>query len=203
MPAVPTKALFTPHNHADPPCLLCLDSVHYVPTGDNIARFIETISAKCIPSYRDKPAVSLTSIRNAVLNVYARLQFKHKLLNFSRHNFKRIDTVLDRLVKEGKLTPGRWRKRQRAGVALVRLLGQAWFTDCLTHGCRSWDVTISRFLSISLMAATAGRAGDIVRSKGYTGLEYLRWEHVELVLGGHDDGQSPTIQGMTASITMK
>lgn len=184
-------------------CLEILDSVHYVPTGNDIARFLETIFTNMSSSCRDKPSISLSTMRNAALLLFSALGFKY---NFkpTRQESSRIDTLLDTLVKEGKLTTGLWRKCQHIGIALVRLMGQAWFTSCLTHGCRSWDVAISRFLAISLMACTAGRAGDIARSRLYTGSECLRWEHIELVLpgDGRDDGRPPTIQDMTAKITL-
>jgi hypothetical protein len=185
-----------------------LGSVHYVPTGNDIARFVETICGKMTPAYREKPNVSLMTMHQAVLNLYSALEFKYNLKP-TRQECRRIDTLLDTLAKEGKLTRGRWRARQRIGVVLLRLMGQAWFTKCLTHGCRSWDVAISRFLAISLMTATAGRAGDIARSNHYTGLECLRWEHIELILldsRDKDDGQQqpkpPMVQDLTARITI-
>ncbi|KAL2283132.1 hypothetical protein FJTKL_10229 [Diaporthe vaccinii] len=110
----------------------------------------------------------------------------------------RIDTVLDALAKEGRLTTGKWRKRQRIGFALLCRICQAWFTRHLAFGCVSWDLPISKILPLVLMAATATRAGDITRANGYTGPEYLRWEHVELVL----ESDKPDINQMVAHITI-
>lgn len=156
------------------------------------------------PRGQDKAVVSQKTMRDAVLKLLAALEFKHNLKP-TRQECRRIDTVLDTLAKEGKLTTGFWKKRQHAGIVVVRLMGQAWFTNCLTHGCRSWDVAISRFLAISLMTCTAGRAGDIVRTRLYKGAECLRWEHIQLILldGGRDNGQPPAIQDLTARITLE
>lgn len=43
----------------------------------------------------------------------------------------------------------------------------ALFTDGLVQGVRSWDVLISKTLSLALMANTGARAGDLGRSTGY------------------------------------
>jgi hypothetical protein len=174
-----------------------LDSVQYKPTGDDIARFIETITPKMITVFQGKPGPNLSTLRNTIWNVASGLSFKHNF-TLTRQEARRIDTVLDALVKEGKVTTGTWRTRQRIGLLLLCTIGEAWFTRSLTSGCLSWDPIISRFLSISLMAATACRAGDITRSRGYRGVEYLHWEHIDLVL----DSDTPDIDRMVARITL-
>ncbi|KAK7711430.1 hypothetical protein SLS64_005454 [Diaporthe eres] len=177
-------------------------SPEQVPSGDDIARFVESIASKVVPRALggNKPVPNLGNIQNGVRALCSGLIFKFNF-SLSRQECRRLDTLLDSLVKEGKLIKGRWRKRERVGFYILRILGQAWFTKSLTEGCLSWDIIISRFLSVSLVAATASRAGDITRSQGYTGPQYVRWEHIELVLvGEHDD--EPRIEDMVAQITI-
>lgn len=177
-----------------------MDSVQQV-TGDDIARFIECICSKIVPhSLGGKKLIpNLSTLQNSIWALSSALVFK---LDFrlTRRDAVRIDTVLDALVKEGKLLKGRWRKRERVGFHLLRTIGRAWFTRPLTHGCESWDVIISRFLAISLQAATASRAGDITRSLHYKGLEYMRWEHIQMELEGVGYGEEPGVQHMTARL---
>lgn len=96
------------------------NSTDHVPTGDDIARFLESISDKLQPAFLDKPAISLHVFRKAVIDICDGLTFKHEF-QLSRHEGKRIDTLLDALVREGKLTTGTWRRRERVGFFLVRL----------------------------------------------------------------------------------
>lgn len=158
-----------------------MDSVQQV-TGDDIARFIEYTCSKIFPLSLGgkKLTTSLSNIQNGIRGLLSGLVFK---LNFqlSRRDAMRIDTLLDALVKEGKLIKGWWRKRDRVGFHLFRTIGNVWFTRHLTHRCMSWDVIISKFLAVSLQAATASQAGDMTRSLHYKGLEYMRWEHIQLV----------------------
>lgn len=74
-------------------------------------------------------------------------------------------------------------------------MGQAWSTKWLVYSCRSQDVTVSQFLTISLITTTTEHTGDIVRLKLYTGLECLQWEYIELVLlnGRHNEQKPPMI----------
>lgn len=137
-------------------------------------------------------------MRKAVHHIYNGLVFKQDF-SLSRHESRRLDTLIDALAKEGKLTTGKWRPRQRVGFFLLQKMGQAWFTKHLTYGCLSWDVVISKFLPLVLMHSTVTRVGDIGRSSYYTGREYLRWEHIELVL----EGDEPEIKNMVAKITIE
>lgn len=186
--------------HLPPLSYVCqlLNSADHVPTGEDIGRFLESISNKITSQIRGKPCVSLEHMRKAVYHICSGLLFKQDF-RLSRHESRRLDTLLDTLAKEGKLTTGKWRSRQRIGFALLQKMGQAWFTRHLTYGCLSWDVAISKFLPLVLMSSTVSRVGDIGRSSYYTGSEYLRWEHIELVL----EGDEPRIKNMVAKITIE
>jgi hypothetical protein len=48
----------------------------------------------------------------------------------------------------------------------------------------NWDVAIYRLMSVVLITALGCRGGDAARSRGYSGIEYLQYRHVELVLEG-------------------
>lgn len=50
----------------------------------------------------------------------------------------------------------------------------------MEHGCLSWGVVLLKLLSILIVVACAARSGDVARSKVWKGMEYLRYEHVEI-----------------------
>ncbi|KAL2274702.1 hypothetical protein FJTKL_02989 [Diaporthe vaccinii] len=173
-------------------------SVDHVPTGEDIARFLESISNKITSQIPGKSGVSVEHMRRAVYYIHGGLVFKQDF-RLTRHESRRLDTLIDTLAKEGKLTTGKWRPRQRVGFVLLQKMGQAWFRKHLTYGCLSWDVVISKFLPLVLMSSTVSRVGDIGRSSYYTGCEYLRWEHIVLIL----EGDEPEIKNMVAKITIE
>lgn len=53
-------------------------------------------------------------------------------------------------------------------------------------------------LPILLMSSTVSRVGEVGRTIGYAGDEYMRWEHIELVL----EGDEPKLGNMVAKITI-
>lgn len=56
----------------------------------------------------------------------------------------------------------------------------------LTQGTHSWDVLLSRTLGLVLQAALCARAGDILRSQDWEGMEFMRYEHVDIRLVERD-----------------
>lgn len=54
------------------------------------------------------------------------------------------------------------------------------------HGTWAWDVTLSRLMSMALVMSLGCRAGDVGRSNLYKGIEFLRYEHIELMLEGDE-----------------
>lgn len=65
-------------------------------------------------------------------------------------------------------------------------MNQQMLAHDLASGTKSWDVTIWNILALALQSATGARGGDLVRSTGYTGREYLAWKDVTLELQEDD-----------------
>ena len=57
---------------------------------------------------------------------------------------------------------------------------RTWLKECIENGTKSWDVAIVQMLAVVLMSALNCRKGELIRSKGYTGDEYLQGEHITL-----------------------
>jgi hypothetical protein len=91
-----------------------------------------------------------------------------------KYNFKptkqdgiRIDSALDRFVQQKRLVPGRWREKQWLGFLTVQKITHAYFQHMLDHGCLSWDIPVSKALSVNLIAALDSRAGEVGKSWGW------------------------------------
>lgn len=52
---------------------------------------------------------------------------------------------------------------------------------------------MSKALSLVLQAALVARAGDMTRSQGYEGQEYIRFEHVQIKLVRITDGNEALV----------
>ncbi|KAK9236322.1 hypothetical protein V1525DRAFT_433883 [Lipomyces kononenkoae] len=155
------------------------------PSGDVLYRFLHTIVNHLEPrGGHDKPAVQLSTMKSAVLLLVRGLEFKYPHFKLSTHYAARIDALLSDLAKEGKLLRGKWSKDEWLGIVLFEKMARAWLQAALDQGCLSWDVQISKLLSVSLVVALACRGGEVTVSSGYT-TECLKWRHVELKLAGN------------------
>ncbi len=67
---------------------------------------------------------------------------------------------------------------------IMKRMVTAVFTDAINNGTKSWDTTLAGCLGLALQAALAARAGDFKQSAHYTGVEYLKWENIELIAKG-------------------
>ena len=109
----------------------------------------------------------------------------------------RIEGLLAKFVEDGLLFKGRWRKHEWVGHTLITHMGNAWLEEALNEGCPSWDVRISKLLSVVMMGALDCRAGDLVRSSGYKGEEYMQWRHIEITIRGQKD-----LENLNAKVTI-
>jgi hypothetical protein len=123
---------------------------------------------------------SLSWIKHGVAALIQGLTFKHESFKLSPHQSLRISTVIDKLLKNGEITAEPARIKQWVTAGLVLRLANFWLMNALTEGTMSWDITISRLLSLVLMAACACRAGEIARSTKYVKMECLCWKDVDM-----------------------
>ena len=146
-------------------------------------RFIETIVGHIKVVIQGKPSPQLKTLQRGLENLTAALVFKYPKFSLSKQQSRRIETVLDTLANETKLLRGKWSKTQWLGVALFEKWLALGFRLLLIKCCLSWDVQLSKPLSISLVVALCFGVGEACLSRGYTE-EFLRWEHVQLKLCG-------------------
>lgn len=72
---------------------------------------------------------------------------------------------------------------------MIRKMSVALINDAEQNGTLSWDVTLSRVLSLVLQATVAGRSGDVARSRQYYGQEFLQYGHITIKLVSKNDSE--------------
>ena len=88
-----------------------------------------------------------------------------------------------------------WRESQWVGFLTLRSMMKAYINDGLLNGVNSWDIRISRWLSIVLQSSADSRAGEIVQTHGYKGKEFMAWEDIEIKLVGGSGFEHLQAQG--------
>lgn len=111
------------------------------------------------------------------------VQHWHKpKFNLNKSEELRLKTTLEGMLKKGRLTKDPAREKQWVTAMLVKRLVQSLLQQALSSGTLSWDVTLSRSLSLLLQAALCSRSGEVLRSPDYEDLECLLYEHITLKL---------------------
>jgi len=164
-------------------CSVLIDGVdsspNLAPTGAQIERFFTSMPSK-VRTFSSAGVPSFSWIKHGVAALIRGLIFKHESFKLSQHESLRISTAIDKLLKDGELTAEPARIKQWVTAVLVLRLANFYLMNALTDGTKSWDITISRLLSIVLMAACASRAGEIARSPKYVKMECLCWKDVDI-----------------------
>lgn len=157
-----------------------------VPNGEHLYRFVETIARRIRTKHRGKPAPSMQTVRGGLQHVCQVLVEQYEHFALTKHWASKCDSLLNKLVKEGAQTKGRWAERQYIGFQTLRIIGDASMSKALKEGIISWDVYISRHLSVVLVASLASRGGDVTRSVLYERMECLCWKDITLTFVGGD-----------------
>lgn len=163
-------------------------SLSTTPSGELVCRFVGHIIERLHTNILGKPAYSRVTLRNGLYALVRRLVFEYAEFKMTSHQGRRIDAVLATLVHDGKLTVGKWRKSQWLGFLTLRSLLLSYVSDGLVNGVRSWDVRVSRWLSVVFQSSADSRSGEIVKSASYDkfkgGDKFMRWKDVEIQLVG-------------------
>lgn len=130
---------------------------------------------------------SMSWMSHAISSTIEGLIFKYPDFKLSKHESMRISTEVDRLEKEGQITKEPRRAVQWITACIIIRMCRSWLIDALENGTKSWEVTISRLLSIVLMAACGSRSGEIGRSSKYTGYECICWKDVDIRFDSHNE----------------
>jgi len=103
------------------------------------------------------------------------------------------------MVTSGRLLRGFWKSKTWIGFTTVSRLLRTFLERAVHRGTPNWDVVLAKCLSIVLVSALGVRSGDLARSYGYRGDEYLQYRHIELYL----DSPEPLFTNLRAKITVE
>ena len=95
---------------------------------------------------------------------------------------RRLRSIMNVHLHEGRLTRDPIHEKQWLGALLVHRVTTAYAQDALANGTFNWDTVLLRILSVVLQSVLGCRAGDLARSQHYKGLEYMRFEHIQMKL---------------------
>jgi hypothetical protein len=155
-----------------------------------VYRFTDVVSRTIIQSgIRQKERPSLSTIQAGLRHLTDMLVECHGF-TISAQNTKRIGSLLHILVKENVLFKGKWRKANRVGFKTLLHMVDTHMKTGLTDGVHSWDVYISKQLSIVLVAVFASRCGEVVRSALYKDMQCLCFKDLHLEFLNGDNTQS-------------
>ncbi|KAL1623785.1 hypothetical protein SLS54_004246 [Diplodia seriata] len=164
------------------------------PTSETLYRFVETIVQNINARIPGKPAMSKNTLLVGLASLNRALSEEYEGFQISAFGATRMDSLINRLVKEGRLIQGVWKEKVFMGIATIRKMALGFMRDALEKGTRSWDTTILKLTSILVIAALGSRPGDVVRSTMYTDMEVLTWEDLTLKLKeGGDSAKDLTI----------
>ena len=162
---------------------LIVSSYSATPTGDDIARFLAQLPGH-LQSRHDNGKTAWTLIKGAEVQLERALTFQHEGFKLSKRDALRLDATIQKLLNDGKITKDPVREALWLSCQIVKRMVTAVFADAIVNGTKSWDQTLAGCLGLALQAALASRSGDFMRSAHYTGVEYLKWQNIELKAKG-------------------
>jgi hypothetical protein len=152
------------------------------PSGDLVLRFLAQIMEPLKSNVLGKPAYSKNSLKQGLYHLTKRLMFDYVDFKLTPHHVIRINSPFDSLVKEKRLTVRKWRQLQWIGFLALRFIITSYISDAILNGVASWDIQVSKWLSIIVQSSADCRAGEVVRTLGYKGREFLAWSDIEIKL---------------------
>jgi hypothetical protein len=153
---------------------------------------IERFLVSLVPYVVPRNSTGVPSVKwmiRGLKALIAVLVFRFPKFGLSAHERSHIKTTVVKLQREGKLTTSPAREKKWLGVYFIRLFANAMIKDAPQNGTKSWDVLWSRLTSLILLAAVAGRSGEIALSQGYDELHIMTWSDVRMIilLGAAED----------------
>ncbi|RDL39906.1 uncharacterized protein BP5553_04246 [Venustampulla echinocandica] len=151
--------------------------------GDDVLRFFDTIIGRLKPHSRGKPVPSSEYIVSGFGHIASYGTFTYTEASgykLTANDGARLQTWLDDAIKAGRLTKGRWKKKVWLNYIIVSRMTRAWLDHYLQFGARNWDLVIAKLLSIVLITAVGMRVGDVTRSLGYDGIQYVKYKDITL-----------------------
>ena len=169
------------------------------PSGEQIERFLTSILSKVKPkSKHGVPSYSWMS--TGLRYLIPALVFHYSNFKLSPHDSKRLSTLVDSFVKQGRLTKQPARERNTVGVSLVKTMADAMLKHALENGTLNWDVTVQDILHLILLCSLECRTHDITKAqRDDQPLPYLTYGDIALKFVG----ETNNIDHLEARVTIR
>lgn len=182
--------------------LMPKNSKNECPKVEDIERFILVLTDCIKPKIEGKGKLSLSTMQNIlelVVDLFT-FMFQEFPVTYGQRGNRRMESLLDQLVKEDKLIKGRWSKRPRFKFKTIHRIARCWIESALNQGCSSWDRRWMSLAAMVLQAACAARAGEVLLARGYTNYECVCWRNIRITLENSDH---PTVQDLRVSVRLR
>lgn len=166
------------------------------PAGQDIERFFFAITKYMKPVAKSVPRWD--TMKNYLRLLITKLIFQYPKFSLSPNERSRIANTFKEMLDRSLLTKDPAREAQWVGITLVKKMVIAVIEDATNGGTRSWDVTVSKILTLVLLGTLGARGGDLAQSDGYKGLEYSRWSHMEIKVKGPE----PSLDNLRLKVTV-
>lgn len=120
----------------------------------------------------------------------------------TQYGVTRINKYIAQEVQNGNLVSGTWLEKPWLGFRSLQRMVEADLRSCLKHGTLGWDKPLLAVLTSTLQSAVCARISDVTRSPLYTGVEYLAYKDVKLVLR-RGFTNPPTVQDLGGTFTLR
>lgn len=152
----------------------------------------------------DKPGPNLDTVHvgYAVLVQYGIFKWPLPAFKMTPHDAARFQAFTFQALKEKRLTKGRWRERAWVGFVTLSRMVRAYLEHFMKNGTLNFDVIIYKCFSVVFISSLGCRSGDVSRTRGYTGTEYMTYRDIELFLPNNVRPE-PDFSELRATVTMR
>ncbi|KAJ9649659.1 hypothetical protein H2199_000437 [Coniosporium tulheliwenetii] len=157
-----------------------------VPAGPDLERLFLSVPTHLNPLEGRDGAISFGYLKRGLSSVIEGLTFQHTGFHLTSRDSVHMKAVFSQYLKNGVLTKDPTREQLWLTCEIVHRMATALLDHGLTQGTYSWDVLLSKTLGLVLQAALCARAGDIRRSRDWEGMEFMRYEHIDIRLVERD-----------------
>jgi hypothetical protein len=158
-----------------------------------------------IPPYIDtsgaNPAPAITYVQKSTSSLIQDLTFTYPHFSLSKCAHIRINATMQTLLQHGQVTRLPKREKHWISARMIGHLVASMYLTATQNGTLSWDITLSKIMSILFLGAFVCRSGDIARSHFYTNEEFLQWN--SLCVKYKRDSQSFALEDLIVVVTLR
>lgn len=127
------------------------------------------------------------------------LKYKNFATLFTAHDAARIAATFTDLERSGLLTTQPVRELQWIGILSVRQMVESIMHDTVDNGVMSWDLVVSKCLTLVMMTSFGARARNLALSAGHDSDQYCQWQHIRVKV---KSGFPPTLDNVQTTTTL-